>query len=51
MIAIHNIVSVLPYGEVTLHKAEKAIDYSKNQTLAVYNATKGKIIETHEGYL
>lgn len=51
MLTIEKIASVLPYGEVTLHRAEQAIDYSKDRTLNAYNTTRGKIKETHEGYL
>lgn len=51
MLAIETIASVLPYGQITLHKAEQVIDYSKDRTLNVYNTTKGKMKETHRGYL
>jgi len=48
---VEQIAAVVPYGEVVLHKAEGAYDYSKDKTIKVYQQTKGKIIQTKDGYI
>lgn len=51
MTIVHQIASALPYGQLVLQTAEGAYVYSKDRTLAVYNQTKDRAIQTKKGYV
>lgn len=48
---VEQIAAIVPYGETVLHKAEGVYGYSKDKTKRVYEQTRGKIIQTRDGYI
>lgn len=51
MSIVHQIASAVPYGEIALSRAEEAYSFSKHRTLAVYNGTKNRAIQTKNNYV
>lgn len=51
MSIVQQIASTLPYGQAVLQTAEGAYVYSKDRTLAVYNQTKDRAIQTKNNYV
>lgn len=48
---VEQIAAVIPYGETVLHKAEDVYDFSKDKTIKAFEQTKGRIIQTRDGYI